>query len=125
MNAENSIKKMLMVAFIIMLGFSGRALADPGMMGYRYGYGGGYPMHEWHHGGFGGTESGYWGQLSEEQIQKLYAEQSAFFEATRDLRDRQYQKRLELRSELAKENPDAQKAAALQKEISQLKADQS
>jgi Spy/CpxP family protein refolding chaperone len=123
MNAENSIKKILMVAVIVLLGFSGRALADPGMMGYRYGYGGGYPMHEWHHGGFGGPGFGNWGNLSEEQIQKLYAEQSAFFEATRDLRDRLYQKSLELRSELAKENPDAPKATALQKEISQLRAE--
>ncbi|MEJ2102202.1 MAG: periplasmic heavy metal sensor [Desulfobacterales bacterium] len=66
---------------------------------------------------------GYGGQLSEDQVQKLYKEQSAFFEATRDLREQLYQKGLELRSELAKENPDANKAAALQKEISALRAE--
>jgi hypothetical protein len=80
-------------------------------------------MYGMHQGGYGGPGCGYWGELSEDQVQKLYKEHAAFFEATQDLRGRLYQKRLELRSELAKENPDTNKAAALQKEISELKAE--
>ena len=53
---------------------------------------------------------------------RLDKERQAFFEETRNLRENLYQKELELRSELAKENPDAQKAAGLQAEISDLNA---
>jgi len=45
-------------------------------------------------------------------------ERSAFLESTRELRDRHYQKELELKAELAKQTPDAKKAAELQKEVS-------
>jgi zinc resistance-associated protein len=119
---HNSIKKILMVTLIVVMGFYGRAFAHSGM-GYGHHYGWGYPMTQMHSRGYGGSGCGYWGELSEDQIQKLYKEHAAFFEATKDLRGRLYQKRLELRSELAKENPDTNKAAALQKEISELKAE--
>lgn len=66
-------------------------------------------------GGFGGG-----GQLSDEEIAIVQKERNAFFESTRDLRERRYQKSLELRAEMAKQNPDAAKAAALQKEVSTL-----
>jgi Spy/CpxP family protein refolding chaperone len=66
--------------------------------------------------------SGYRGNLSDEQITRLEKERQAFFEETRDLRENLYQKELELRSELAKEDPDSQKAAGLQAEISGLTA---
>lgn len=122
MNHQNSIQKIFMIATIVMLGFSGRALADPGMgSGHHYGWG--YPMHQMHHGGYGGPGFGYRGELSEEDAIKLEKERTNFFEATKDLRSNLYQKGLELRSELAKESPDAKKAAALQKEISELKAE--
>jgi zinc resistance-associated protein len=119
---HNSIKKILMVTLIVVMGFYGRAFAHSGM-GYGHHYGWGYPMTQMHSRGYGGPGCGYWGELSEDQIQKLYKEHAAFFEATKDLRGRLYQKRLELRSELAKENPDTNKADALQKEISELKAE--
>jgi hypothetical protein len=122
MNHRNSIKKILMIAIIVMLGFSGRAFADPGM-GYGHYYGWGHAMHQMHHGGYGGTGFGYRGELSEEDALKLEKERADFFEATKDLRSNLYQKGLELRSELAKESPDAKQAAALQKEISELKAE--
>lgn len=122
MNLANSINKIFMITIIVMLGLSGRAFAHSGM-GYGRHYGWGYPMHEMHHGGYGGPGFGYWGEISQEDIQKLYKERSAFFEATKDLRGRLYQKGLELRSELAKQNPDVNKAATLQKEISELKAE--
>ena len=56
--------------------------------------------------------------LSDEDQKTLDKERQAFFDETQDLRQDMYQKRLELQSELAKKNPDAQKAAALQKDIS-------
>jgi len=64
--------------------------------------------------------SGYQGSLNNEQITRLNKERQAFFEETRNLRENLYQKELELRSELAKEDPDAQRAAGLQGEISDL-----
>ncbi len=47
--------------------------------------------------------------LSDEQIIRLDKERQAFFEDTRDLRDNLYQKDLELRSELAKKDPDVKR----------------
>jgi hypothetical protein len=60
--------------------------------------------------------------LDKDEIKKLDEERTAFFEATKDLRRKIYQKRLELASELAKEDPDAAAASVLQKEISDFKA---
>jgi Spy/CpxP family protein refolding chaperone len=60
--------------------------------------------------------------LSDEQMTRLQKERRAFFEETRDLRENMYQKELELRGELAKADPDAQKAGDLQAEISSLTA---
>ena len=68
----------------------------------------------------GGYGPGGGANLTDEQIAVVQKEREAFFEGTRDLRDRVYQKSLELRAEMAKQNPDAAKAAALQKEVSGL-----
>ncbi len=57
------------------------------------------------------------GNLSDEDQEVLSKERQAFFDDTQDLQQDMYQKRLELQSELAKKNPDAEKAAALQKDI--------
>lgn len=65
-----------------------------------------------------GTEA-----LSEEQQEKLQAERAAFQTATRDLRMELQSKKLALRSELAKKEPDADAAKSLQKEISALNAE--
>ena len=62
------------------------------------------------------------GNLSDEQMTRLDEKRRAFFEETRNLRENLYQKELELRSELAKADPDAQKAADLQAEVSNLTA---
>jgi hypothetical protein len=71
--------------------------------------------------GYGGQ--GYQSNLSEEEMTKLNQERKAFFEATSDLREKLYQKELELRSELAKPEPDAKRAAGIQKEISGLNSE--
>lgn len=68
--------------------------------------------------GGSGTEA-----LSEEQTEKLQAARSEFQTATRDLRMELQSKRLALRSELAKKEPDAKSAKSLQKEISTLNAE--
>jgi Heavy-metal resistance len=60
------------------------------------------------------------GNLSDESQNDLAKERQAFFSETQDLRQDIYRKRLELQTELAKKNPDAQKAAALHKDISKL-----
>jgi zinc resistance-associated protein len=72
--------------------------------------------------GPGGPGYGMFGDLSEDQIRKLDEERTAFWEATKDLRQQIYQKRLELASELAKQNPDAAAAAAVQQELSDVLA---
>jgi Spy/CpxP family protein refolding chaperone len=72
--------------------------------------------------GYGGPGCGMFGDLSNDQIQQLDEERTAFWQATKGLRQQIYQKRLELASELAKQNPDAAAAAAVQQQISDLTA---
>jgi zinc resistance-associated protein len=71
---------------------------------------------------FAGWGPGYGYNLSDDEIEALEKERQAFFNDTEAIRQDLYAKDLELRSELAKENPDAKKAAQLQKEISKLEA---
>ncbi len=123
MNANNSVKKVFLIALFALVGFSAQAIAERGMGYGPYPRWGHQPMHAWHHGGDEGPGFGYCGDLSKEDIQKLEKERADFFEGTKDLRAKIYQKRLELKSELAKENPDAKKAAELQTEISGWKAE--
>ena len=106
-------KILLMAGFLISVMAAG-ASAD---MGRGYGYRG-----QMQHGGYGASGPGAFNNLSKEDIKKLDDERKAFFEDTRDLRREVYQKRLELAAEMAKQNPDAARAAAIQKEISDTKA---
>jgi len=68
----------------------------------------------------GGGGSGYLDELSDDEIKKLQEERKAFLNETKSLRNDIYAKDLELRAEIAKENPDIKKAASLQKELSDL-----
>ncbi len=61
-------------------------------------------------------------KLSEEQIKAMNEQRKAFFDATEDLRQGLYEKEAELMSVLAKKEPDADKARAVQKEISDLES---
>jgi hypothetical protein len=118
---KNYRKLSIMLIAAIAILFSGiYASADWGR-GYGH-HQGMYRGQGWHQRGDGGPGCGAFDNLSEDEIKKLEAERTAFFEATKDLRRKIYQKRLELASELAKENPDATTAAALQTEISDFKA---
>ena len=117
------VKTLLLLAATVFLGSPASGLADSGMGYGPYPGWGHRSMHAWHHGEDDGPGFGCWGDLSKEDIQKLEKERADFFEATKNLRGKIYQKRLELKSELAKESPDAKKAAELQTEISGLKAE--
>ena len=108
------IKRLFVLSTVVFLGFFVPRLANSGMEYRPYSRWGHHPMRAWHHAAQEGCGFGYWGDLGEEDIQKLEKERTDFFEATKNLRANIYQKRLELRSELAKENPDAKKAAELQ-----------
>lgn len=132
---KNDIRKMLIgVAIVAMLGFGSHAFAGWGMgygnqgMGYgqhnMMGYGGGGPGYGagggMHGGGYG--FGGYQSDLSEDAVKQLETQRRIFFKETGELRAGVYQKGLELRSELAKKEPDAEKAYELQNEISDLRA---
>ena len=119
---KNITNKALMVLTVVaVIGFGAYAFADWGMGYGRHGWGHHGPG--WHHGGWSGPGYGYTkGDLSDDQIERLEKERESFYKATEDLRQDVYAKELELKSELSKKNPDIQKAAKLQKEISGLEA---
>jgi len=120
MNTPFKNLKIVLMATFFIIGMSVGASADMGRGSVYRGQ-----MHQgpgWHHGGYGAPGWGAFDNLSEEDIKKLDEERQAFFEATKDLRREVYQKGLELASEMAKQNPDAARAAAIQKEISHTQA---
>ena len=115
-------KSLMILTIIAVIGFGAYAFADwgmgPGMMGGWGNYGPG-----WHHGGYG--YNGYGNMmrnLNDDQIQEINTQRNTFFKETENLRQDLYAKQLELRSELAKENPDSKKALNLQGDISKLQA---
>ena len=119
MNRKIINKKILMVTVLAILSTATSAVAQWEMGQHHFG-----DMHHgpgWHHQGYGPRAYDHWGNLSEDEIKQLEHERKAFFEATKEIRQQLYQKWLEIRSELAKKNPDAEMAAELQKEISALK----
>jgi len=112
----NKLGKIIIVAAIIgIVGYAATSFAGWGRGGGGYcgGQGSGWAQR-------GSGPAGYQGNLSDEDLAKLNKERQAFFEDTRELRENRYQKELELRSELAKNDPDAKTAAGLQGEISDL-----
>ncbi len=128
---RNFVKTLMVLTLATVLGFATNAFAGWGYgrgMGYgrgwcnasRSGYGPGMGYGRGMGQGLG--RFGYSPNLSEEEVKKLDEERSAFFESTTNLRNNIFQKRLELRSELAKQTPDVQIAGKLQKEISELEA---
>ncbi len=115
MKMNNFSKTVIVVAIIGIVGFAATSFAGRGRGGggYYQGQGSGWAQR-------GSGPAGYQGNLSDEDLDKLNKQRQAFFEDTRDLRGKIYQKRLELQSELAKKDPDAKTAAGLQGEISDL-----
>jgi len=116
-------KILVVLTVFTVMGFGVYAFADGGMGYGRHHRGGDHNESGWRHGGFGCPGYGSMTEdLSDEDIQKMKAQREAFFKSTEDLRLKLYQKRLAMESEFANKNPDAQNAANLQKEISDLKA---
>jgi Spy/CpxP family protein refolding chaperone len=105
-----------LIAVAIIFGISAYAFADRGGygMGYHVGWGG--P-------GSGGPGYGYKSDLSEEDYKKFDNQMQTFYKETEPIRQKIYENELALRSELAKENPDAKKATDLQKELSELESE--
>ena len=58
--------------------------------------------------------------LTPEQREQMETERQAFFDATKNERQDLYAKRLELKAEMAKSQPDLSKASALQQTVSEL-----
>jgi zinc resistance-associated protein len=119
--SNTNIKKGLMVLVVVaVIGFGAYAFAH---MGAGFGHQGW--MHSgggMHHYGYGTPGFGYPGDLSDEERNDLDNKRKAFFQSTEDLRGDIYSKQLELQSELAKDQPDNQKALELQNRISKLEA---
>ena len=115
MKMNNFSKAIIVVAIVGVVGFAATSFAGRGRGGGGdcWGQGSGWAQR-------GSGPAGYQGNLSDEDLGKLNKQRQAFFEDTRELRENLYQKQLELRSELAKKDPDAKKAAGLQGEISDL-----
>jgi zinc resistance-associated protein len=89
-----------------------------------WGWGTGYHMMGYWGGGpdcCGLYGRGY-GNLTEEQRSQLETLHQKFYDATAPLKDQIWGKSAELNALLASPNPDAEKAKALQKEISDLRA---
>jgi len=91
-----------------------------GMM--EYGAGPGAQGGEFYCGSGPGTGAGRSG-LTEEQLERIEQQRQSFFTETEPLRQKLYEKKMALRSELAKENPDLDSAKQLQGEISDLRAE--
>ena len=113
---KRNTKGIMMLAVLAVFGFSTIALAGWGD-GYGHMMGPGMMGPGWQQG------SGYYGNLSADEIAKLEQQRAEFFRATENTRQQLYEKNLALQSELAKENPDTAKASKLQGEISKLQSD--
>ncbi len=124
MKIKNLSKTLFVLTLVAIIGIGATAFAGKVKGNARYAQSGQeYGQYGCDGSGYGRGHGnpGFMGNLNEEEIKKLNEERSAFINATQDLRRNIYQKRLELKIELAKKNPDSKKAAALQKELSGLK----
>jgi Spy/CpxP family protein refolding chaperone len=133
----------VIIAAIVLLVGTTLAFAHGGWGNDDYGYGGhmmgpgygGYMMGPGYGGhmmgpGYGGYMMGPgWGHgngpaypnLTDEQRAKIDAAQDKFYDETRTLRRDIDDKAYELRKEISNENPDANKVAQLQKQLSKLR----
>ena len=132
---NNFTRKIITVlAVVALVGFGSYAFADRGggygHRGYghhgygmdngRHGYGMGYG-----HRGYKGdyrSDRDYEGDLTRDEIRQLEEAHEAFYKDTKKLRYKLDDKEVDLSRELTGESPDKQKAAKLQKEISELRS---
>jgi zinc resistance-associated protein len=116
-------KKLLAgLAVLAFVGLSGLAFAhsELGYRGHHMGYGDHMRMGYGSHMGYG--DYGRYSGLTDEKVKSLDKARNDFFNTTRKLRNNIFQKQLELRSELARQEPDSGKAKDIQKELSGLEA---
>lgn len=96
-----------------------------GYGGHMMGYGGGYGGHMMGP-GYGpmmgpGNGPGY-GDLSQEDANKLEAARDKFYDQTRELREKMDEKGYAIQKEMDQPNPDRDKIQSLQGELSQLRS---
>lgn len=101
-----------------MMGYGSGYGMGPGMMGYGSGYGMGPGMM-----GYGQGYGRRFNNLSDEDQAKLDAARDKFLESTAKLREQIEQKQFALAEQWRKENPDAAKITALQKDLSKLEGE--
>ena len=114
---------IITIASVALVGFAINAFAHGGMMGWGGGWGGqGMGMMQ-NRGDYGPAYGpGNNDRMTDEQYEQFQKQREAFFNETRDLRAKLYEKERALQNELYKENPNAATASKLQKEISGLQA---
>ena len=111
----NTILRNIIIAIIpiSLIIFGINAFAHSGMGWGHHGFG-------WHH------QDRYYAdntsRMSPEEYQKIEQAREEFFKDTQGIRDNLYEKSRALENELAKVEPDAAKAAQLQKDISKLQS---
>lgn len=116
-------RKALLLAAVLLMASTTVALAQGGW--------GCYPNRDFNHYGGRHMMGPDWGtgygpcytNLSKEEAAKVDAERDRFFTETRTLRRDMEDKAYELRKAINSDDPDAGKISALQKELSELKAD--
>ena len=129
-NRKRSRELIGILNVINVAGFGSIALADQSTTGTPYSQGMqgrqmGSSGQGWGHRGSNWDDwsrGGQWnmGNMSAEDMQRMQQERDAFLMETEGLRQDLYNKDLELRNELGKQDPNDRKVANLQKEISQL-----
>jgi zinc resistance-associated protein len=128
------IRNALIIAAVLIFTGAGIVLAHDewggrgGYGGHMMGYGGGYGGHMMGYGGGYGPMMGPgyygpgYGNLSQEQSNKLDAARDKFYDQTRDLRENMDNKSYAIQEELNQENPNRDKIQSLQGELSQLRS---
>jgi Spy/CpxP family protein refolding chaperone len=117
----NTLRTVLVsLAAVSVIALGATAFAGKGMGSQGNGRGCGGWGNQHHKGGcaYGQMNA----NLTPEQHEQMEAERQAFFDATKNERQDLFATRLELRAEMAKRQPDMDKASALQKSVSDLQA---
>ena len=106
------------IAILAIIGFAGFAFAhgeygNRGWSGRHMGYGPHMGYNDY------GRNSG----LNESEIDKIEKARDDFYKSTEKTRETIYQKRIDLRKELSKADPDTNKLKTIQKKLSKLEAE--
>jgi len=115
MKTNNLRNALISLAAVAVIALGANAFADQGMGGQDNQRGWGNQNRR------GGCAYGQVNaDLTPEQREQMERERQAFFDATKNERQDLYAKRLELKAEMAKSQPDLSKASALQQTVSEL-----